>query len=77
MTLLIGIMVIIIVWYYGNFYCMSCLHLFKTKSKLESHKKACENNDFCDAVMSSKDSKILEFDQNKRKHLLLFSWVFD
>ena len=52
---------------------MSCLHLFKTKRKLESHKKACENNDFCDAVMPSKDSKILEFDQNKRKHLLLFS----
>ena len=27
----------------GDFYCLNCLHSFRTKSKLESHKKVCEN----------------------------------
>ena len=34
---------------------------FRTKHKLESHKKLCENKDFCSVVTSSKDTKILEF----------------
>ena len=29
-----------------NFRCLNCLHLFRTKSKLESHKTVCENKDF-------------------------------
>ena len=33
------------------------------KKKLESHKKVCENNDFCDVVMPSEDTKTLEFNQ--------------
>ena len=27
----------------GDFYCLNCLHLFRTKNTLESHKKVCEN----------------------------------
>ena len=30
-----------------NFYCLNFLHSFATKSKRESHKKVCENKDFC------------------------------
>ena len=30
----------------GDFYCLNCLHSFRTKNKLESHKRACENKDF-------------------------------
>ena len=44
--------------YYGDFYCLNCLHSFRTKSKLESHKKLCENKDFCSILMPSEDSKI-------------------
>ena len=29
-----------------DFYCLNCLCSFKTKNKLESHKKICENKDF-------------------------------
>ena len=25
--------------HYGDFYCLNCLHCFRTKNKLESHKK--------------------------------------
>ena len=31
---------------HGDFYCLNCLHFFRTKNKFESHKKVCENNDF-------------------------------
>ena len=50
----------------GDFYCLSCLHSFRTKSKLDSHKKVCENKDFCNVVMLSEDSKILEFNKYQK-----------
>ena len=34
--------------YNGDFYCLNYLHFFRTKNKLESQKKLCENKDFCD-----------------------------
>ena len=29
--------------HYDDFYCLKCLHSLRTKNKLESHKKVCEN----------------------------------
>ena len=37
-----------------------------TKNKLESHKKVCENKDFCNVIMPSEDTKILEFNQYQK-----------
>ena len=45
---------------------MNCLYSFRTKNKLESPKKVCENKDFRGVVMYSKDSKILEFNQYRK-----------
>ena len=47
----------------GDFYCLNCLHSFRTKNKLESHKKACKNKHFCNVNMPSDDTKILKFNQ--------------
>ena len=47
--------------YVCDFYYLNCLHLFRTKSKLECHKKVCDNKDFCLVLMPSEDTKILEF----------------
>ena len=44
-----------------DFYCLNCVHSFRTKSKLQSHKKVSENKDFCNVVMPSEDTKISEF----------------
>ena len=46
----------------GNFYCLNCLHSFRTKNKPELHKIACKNKDFCSIIMSSGDTKILKYD---------------
>ena len=45
----------------GDFYCLNCLHSFRTKNRLELLKKVCENKDFFKIIMPSNDTKILEF----------------
>ena len=42
---------------------MNCCHSFRTKDKLELHKKACENKDFYNVITPFEDTKILEFNQ--------------
>ena len=44
-----------------DFYCLNCLHSFRTESKLKSHEKVCQNKDFCGIVMSWEENNILEF----------------
>ena len=46
------------------FYCLNCLHSFAaTENKCEFHKKVCENKDFCNIIMPSKNTGILELNQ--------------
>ena len=47
----------------GDFSCLKCFHSFRTKSKFESHKRVCENKDFC---ILSDDTQILEFHQYQK-----------
>ena len=47
----------------SDFYCLNCLHSFRTKSKLESHKKSCESKDFCNVIKPSAETKIFKFNQ--------------
>ena len=57
---------------HSDFYCLNCLHSFRTEYKLNSHKKVCENQDFCNIMMPSKDTKILEFNQYQKSDKALF-----
>ena len=51
----------------GDCYCLNCFHSFATESKnLKSHKKICENKDFCNVIMPSEDTKIVEFNQYQK-----------
>ena len=43
--------------------CLNCLHSFATEIKHESHKNVCENKNFCNVIIPSEDTKILEFNQ--------------
>ena len=49
--------------YHGNFYCLNCLHYFRTENKLKSHENVCKNKDFCWIVMPPEKDNILEFNQ--------------
>ena len=49
--------------HHGGLYYLNCLHSFATEKRLESHKKGCENKDFCNLIMPSEDTKILKFNE--------------
>ena len=54
---------------------IACLHSFSTKNKVQSHKKVCENKDFCN-IIPSEDTKKSEFNmKNMIKHHLLFMQI--
>ena len=44
---------------------MNCFHSFKTNNKFQSHKKVCENKDFCNVIIPCEGTKILLFNQNR------------
>ena len=48
----------------GDFYCLNCFHSFATENKHQSHIRVCENKDFCNIIMPSEDTKILDFNQS-------------
>ena len=46
-----------------DFSCLNCFHPLATVKEIESRKKVCENKDFCNVIMLSKDTEILELNQ--------------
>ena len=55
-----------------DFYCLNCFHAFRTKNKLEGHKKMCENHDYCHVEMPTKDNNIIKYNQGKKSIKLPF-----
>ena len=49
-----------------DFYCLNCFHLNRTKTKLESHKKICENRDYCNVEMPNESNKIIKYNQGEK-----------
>ena len=49
--------------YHGDFYCLNCVHSFKTKNKLKSQEKVWKNKDFCGTAMPSEKDKMLKFNK--------------
>ena len=52
--------------HHGDFYCLNCLHSFATKNNLQSHKRVCEHKVFCNVIMPSEDTKMLELNQYQK-----------
>ena len=63
---------------YGDFCCLNCLDLFRTKYKLESHKIYMKIKFLCAVVMPSEDTKTLSSIKTKRliKDYSLFMQIF-
>ena len=59
--------------HHSDFYCLNCLHSFRTGNKLNSHEKVCKNEDICGIVTPS-EKDILEFNQymksDKMPHII-------
>ena len=50
----------------GDFYCLNCLHSYRTKRKLKKHEKLFKNHDFCHLKMPDVDNNILESKPGKK-----------
>ena len=52
--------------HYGDFYCSICFHSYRTKNKLEAHKKICENHYYCHVEMPTKDNNIIKYNHGEK-----------
>ena len=50
----------------GDFYCLNCFHAYRTKNNLETHKKICENRDYCHVEMPHEDNKKIKYNQREK-----------
>ena len=50
----------------GDFYCLNCFHAYRTENKLETHKKICENHDYCHVEIPNEDNKIIKYNQGEK-----------
>ena len=48
-----------------DFYCLNCSHWYRTKNKLEAHKKNCKNRDYCRVEMPTKCNNKLNITMEK------------
>ena len=49
-----------------DFHCLNCFCAYSTKTKLEDHKKICENNKYCNVEMPNEDNKIIKYNQGEK-----------
>ena len=55
-----------------HFYCLNCFRSYRTKYKLEKHKKICENYDSCHVEIPTKDNNIIKYNQEEKSIKLPF-----
>ena len=55
-----------------DFYCLNCFRSYRTKNKLEAHKKIWENHDCCNVEMPTKDNNIIKYNQGEKSIKLPF-----
>ena len=52
-------------------------HSYSTKTKLEAHKKICENHDYCHVEMPTKDNNTIKYNQGEKSIKLPFAIYVD
>ena len=55
-----------------DFYCLNCFYSYRTKNKLEAHKKVCENHDYCHVEMPTKNNNIIKYNHGEKSMKLPF-----
>ena len=58
--------------YKEDFYCLNCFHSYRTKNKLEAHKKICENHDYCHVEMPTENYNFIKYNHGEKSMKLSF-----
>ena len=56
----------------ADYYCLNCFHSYRTESKLNAHKKICENNKYCNIEMPSPNNNLIKYNQGDKSLKLSF-----
>ena len=57
----------------GNFYCLSCLHSFRTDNALKKHGRLCNNHYYCHIEIPTRDNNTLKYNHGVKS--LKVPWV--
>ena len=52
--------------HYSDFHYLNCFRSYRTKSKLELHKKICEDRDYCHVEVPTKNNNIIEYNHGEK-----------
>ena len=63
--------------HYGDFCCLNCFHSYRTKNKLEAHKKTCENHDYCHVEMPIKGKNTIKYNHGEKSIKMPFTIYAD
>ena len=62
---------------HGDFYCLNCLHSFRTHNALKKHERLRENNDYCSVEMPTKFNKTLKYNYGEKSLKTPFALYVD
>ena len=55
-----------------DFYCVNCFRSYRTRNKLDAHKKIYENHNYCNVEVPTKDNNIIKYNQGEKSIKLPF-----
>ena len=60
-----------------DFYRLNCFHSYRTKNKLEAHKKICANHDYCHVEMPTKGNNTIKYNHGEKSIKMPFTIYAD
>ena len=63
--------------HHDGFYCLNCFHSYRTKNKLEAHKKICENHDYCHVEMPIEGNNTIKYNHGGKSIKIPFTIYAD
>ena len=63
--------------HHGDFYCLGCLHSFRTDNALKRHERLCGNNDYCHIEMPTKGNSKLKYNHGEKSLKVPFTIYAD
>ena len=61
----------------GDFYCLGCLHSFRTDNALKKHERLCGNNDYCHVEMTTENNNTLKYNHGEKSLKVAFTIYAD
>ena len=61
----------------ADFNCLNCFHSYRTKNKLEAHKKICENHGYCHVEMPTKGNNTTKYNHGEKPIKMPFTIYAD